>query len=97
MDEEDGRPGSVALQFGHVDALTDVRAAFLRPAQPAPTSSRIARFRHNHLALFCSRRKRNIVARMGRLCLREMDLFPEQFFARTCTIEEKHNENVPGK
>ena len=36
MVEEDGRPGAAALQFGHVDALTDAPTVFLRRAHPAP-------------------------------------------------------------
>jgi len=46
-DEEDGRPGSVALQFGHLDALTDVPTAFLRPAHPLKNSFCVREFPRN--------------------------------------------------
>ena len=42
MDEVDGRPGHVALKFGHLDAPQDAPAPFLRPLQfssrPSPRS-----------------------------------------------------------
>lgn len=63
--EEDGRPGFVALQFGHVDALTGVPTAFLCPARPQPIIFRIARFRRRSFLLSHPTRKNNDAARVG--------------------------------
>lgn len=106
-DEEDGRPGFVALQFGHVDALTDVPTAFLCHARTYPTIFRIARFSRNSSVVSHPSRKDNYAARVGHpllSCLNRKNKkvrLPECRkigpTAGGCTIKEKPNEDVPGK
>jgi hypothetical protein len=50
-DEEDGRPGSVAPQFGHLDALTDVPTVPLRLARPLKNSFCLLKTRSELLSL----------------------------------------------
>lgn len=64
-DEEDGRPGFVALQFGHVDVLTGVPTVFLCPALPQPIIFHIARIRRRSFLLSHPSRKNNDAARVG--------------------------------
>jgi hypothetical protein len=44
MDEEDGRPGDVALQSGHRNALSGVCGGSSRRADPAKSSNSIRAF-----------------------------------------------------
>jgi hypothetical protein len=39
MDEEDGRPGALAAQTGHLDATDDVPTPSLRPRQSDPLAT----------------------------------------------------------
>ena len=39
MDEEDGRPGALAAQTGHLDATDDVPALSLHPRQSGPPAT----------------------------------------------------------
>jgi len=39
MDEEDGRPGALAAQTGHLDATDDVPALSLHPRQSDPPAT----------------------------------------------------------
>ena len=92
MDEEDGRPGFVAEQFGHLDALTDVPTAFLCPACSNPFIFRIARLRGSSAALSHPSRKNNGAARAG------YPFFPGGVsFSRTSSQPDKRQEGKVNK
>jgi hypothetical protein len=82
MDEEDGRPGDVALQSGHRNALSGVCGVSSRRADPAKSSNPIRAFLRKisvlprtHLSA------QNISAPSG----------------QACNFKEKSHENLPGK
>ena len=84
MDEDQGRPGPVALQFGHLDAPQDVREPSLcPPREPSPT-----------IKLWMPQLFR-VADRGGSPEIRAS--FPPSFRWTTPRLRREHHENVSGK
>jgi hypothetical protein len=87
MDEVDGRPGDVALQSGHPDALADVLDPSLCPPHPASRFTVILSLSAYDVIL--SEDRRGDRSRRTRISAKPLPKF--------LNLKEIHHENLPGK
>ena len=88
MDEVDGRPGHVALQSGHLDALMDVPNLSLCSPHPTPLFAVI---------LSKDRTIQIVILSESAAADESKDLHFRSSHTQIRTTQELHHENLPGK
>ena len=88
MDEVDGRPGHVALQFGHFDAPMDVPMVSLCLPHSAPSFTVI---------LSKDRTIQIVILSESAAADESKDLHFRSSHTQIRTTQELHHENLPGK